>query len=255
MILTISVCIQARLGPQLEAEVDSLTEQLVAAMQGEEERCPGCGEEAAGTVVLAAGHRYHAACFCCGECRAELVGEFYQRQGGGALCGACREGGLPRCTGCGAVIDGESVGGVGSESRYHPACFSCSACHAPLSAQFLLGEEGRLLCPACGGEERPPCAECGIPVRERALTALGRTLHPACFTCARCSAGLEGRSFTEEAGEAVCLVCLAAASPGCCRCGQGLMPVDGSVDIVSVVTCNDQKYHQECYRCLVMNIH
>lgn len=119
------------------------------------------------------------------------------------------------CPGCRKPAGAGSV--VWEGAAWHPACVACHHCHAPLAGRSLAYRRGALYCPPCAVLLfARHCSACGttIPPGQSYLSLAGRTLHPACFTCAACGAGLAERGFTTESGSgrAVCPDCAVATT-------------------------------------------
>lgn len=81
------------------------------------------------------------------------------------------------------------------QDRYfHISCFKCRVCQSSLAQGGFFCKDGDYYCTR-DYQERfgTKCSHCGRFVEGEVVTALGKTYHSGCFTCARC------RSFTRPA--------------------------------------------------------
>ena len=133
---------------------------------------------------------------CC-ECGLRLTGVYYTREDGSVVCEQDWRAGLPSCPACSRPVEGNLV--KVSNSSYHPTCFTCCQCAAPLAGlPFHLAGPGRALhCAGCYARKHAAvCSACQRPVlpepgsnTAQRLRALGRDFHPDCFRCQVPAAG------------------------------------------------------------------
>ncbi|CAH2093390.1 unnamed protein product [Euphydryas editha] len=102
--------------------------------------------------VSALGQEWHKDCFRCSECDAQLTTWYFEKNGM-LFCQAdywARYG--DNCQQCGQVITGPVM--AAGEHRFHPECFSCDSCGAPLedTEPYALLERSELYCGACYAE-------------------------------------------------------------------------------------------------------
>ncbi|KAL1654189.1 hypothetical protein SLS61_003193 [Didymella pomorum] len=130
--------------------------RLVPTSKG---NCRGCSEPIVGKSVKDSSGRltgrYHRSCFVCRTCGDGFpTAEFYvydnapycehhYHELNGSLCNTCNRG-----------IEGQYLQ-TDSQEKFHPRCFTCSTCRAPLSADYYeVG--GRKLCERHGQQAAAP---------------------------------------------------------------------------------------------------
>uniref|UniRef100_A0A1I8GTS1 LIM zinc-binding domain-containing protein n=1 Tax=Macrostomum lignano TaxID=282301 RepID=A0A1I8GTS1_9PLAT len=116
---------------------------------------------------------------------------------------------------------------------FHPYCFLCYQCQAPLTqTSSFYHAAGRLLCEGCVNDALEMCDACRQPVTERILRALGKPYHPACFRCTQCRRKLDGQGFTVDVHNRV--LCLddfhRKYAPRCAACRQPITPARGQTE-------------------------
>lgn len=237
-----------------------------------------CGKVAE-SGITALGGLFHPECFVC-ECGASLVGAtfFPAPDGKSAMCGACKGKDAPKCAKCG---EGMSSWTEAMGKKYHPACFVCSKCGGDVSAGFmpsgddvmcracgsgggggeptcsgcntpLMGKfavkDGKPLCDACMTKASPPtgaCSVCSKPVTS-GIVVMGAAMHPECFGCGGCGTSMNGKSYAQVNGKAMCTNCAAkggASRGACCKCGKDFAPAD------SITQSLNKLWHPECFTC------
>jgi hypothetical protein len=100
----------------------------------------------------------------------------------------------------------------------------------------------------------PACANCGQPVLDKAIRALGKTYHPEHFTCSGCGTDLAGKKYKEDEGEPFCLSCkelakkrMAPESGICALCKQKIFG--------DFITLRGQRMHPHHFQCEEVRIH
>ena len=69
--------------------------------------------------------------------------------------------------------------------------------------------------------------------------------------CDKCGEGLEGKQFLMEGESCVCQTCYNThLAPVCARCSQPIVSSDPDQK-TTIITCNGQNYHLDCYTCTV----
>jgi len=142
------------------------------------------------TIIILLYFQAATAKVCC-ECGLRLTGVYYTREDGSVVCEQDWRAGLPSCPACSRPVEGNLV--KLSNSSYHPTCFTCCQCAAPLAGlPFHLAGPGRALhCAGCYARKHAAvCSACQRPVlpepgsnTAQRLRALGRDFHPDCFRC------------------------------------------------------------------------
>ncbi|KAM3172646.1 hypothetical protein ACTXT7_014110 [Hymenolepis weldensis] len=133
--------------------------------------------------------------------------------------------------------------------RLHEACFTCYNCRTKLNPQGYYHSLHRLLCPTCVRDgEVESCVNCGRPIGERIVRALGAPYHPGCFVCSVCHTHLDAKPFTVDVhGRPLCLEDFHKRyAPRCAVCSRPIAPEAGSQEARRVVAGNSN-YHLACY--------
>jgi len=244
----------------LEKELDRLTSRLVSAManrdslEEEEEAvfCAGCHQRLQEPGVQADQGRFHPSCLACHECSQPLSGDFWLVDGQ-RYCKQHRLVALPRCTSCGGPANpDEGVVEVGGK-LLHLACLICRLCLAPIEGKMFTEEGGTFLCEldfrALQQESLPKCDKCKLPLQGQVLSALGQTLHPACFLCCQCGKGL-GKSFLEAEGKPFCMDCYSKEKAE--KCNSCHLPIVPIAEEEQQIVRNEDglNYHSACYNCV-----
>jgi len=241
-------------------KVDDLIESFANIDQFEKsdiQKCKGCNlnigdnnnlnENDDDAYVEVGDDMYHSSCFICSHCKTRLLGEFYVIDEK-YFCQLHKQVALGKCHLCGDFLDGNSV--VVSGKSYHPTCFVCSECQAPLIGKFYTTDDQRWLCDNDWRLRQPRCSLCGLPILDRVLTALDKKYHPACFTCALCNVSLDGEQFVvdDKTQTVTCRQCyIRTKAPKCERCKSAIVSEPGKR--TTVITCNGKQYHHNCYTC------
>lgn len=172
------------------------------------DRCDGCGQPiTAGDFVTAGARRFHfPRCFTCAECGAQLGDTFVARESDGRpMCEKHRAEKV--CAGCNAPITGgEYLMALGKP--WHANHLVCEVCRKPLSGQQFFDAGGRPHCAGCyNARTGAICGGCGKAISGRAVSALGKAWHEACWACAMCRKPLQEQPFVEKNGKPYCATC------------------------------------------------
>eukprot|EP00092_Neocalanus_flemingeri_P089525 GFUD01113283.1.p1 GENE.GFUD01113283.1~~GFUD01113283.1.p1 ORF type:complete len:301 (+),score=100.14 GFUD01113283.1:195-1097(+) len=243
---------------KFEKKVDSLTDKLVNAFDPKSEVewkdveededlgvCHKCKLVIKSNAVLAGSSTFHPDCFTCTHCGDRLGSKFFSVDNAN-YCDKHKEVSLDRCTECGDCIREGAV--VVEGVSFHPHCFTCSGCGTVIGGKFYTTEGNKFLCEHDYQQTLDKCSHCRLPILDRMLTALDRKFHPVCFRCALCDAGLDGVPFMLSGDSINCRPCYTVykAAP-CARCGEGIVSTGSKK--TTLITCNGQSFHQECYTC------
>jgi len=207
--------------------------------------CTKCQLVIKDSAVLAGSSTYHPNCFNCTHCGKRLGTKFFCVEND-PYCEEHQEVSLPVCGECGDCIREGSV--LVSGASFHPHCFTCSHCGQVIMNKFYTTEENKFLCQLDYQATLTKCSHCCLPILERILTAVDKKFHPACFRCALCDAGLDGVPFILSGTSVNCKPCYTKykAAP-CARCGEGIVSTGSKK--TTLITCNGQSFHQQCYNC------
>jgi len=248
----------------LESKVDLLTEKLKQAFDPETDMtnfrwslsdeetkkigyCSGCNKEMGDKSVLVGDESYHEECFVCFHCGDRLKGKYYQIDGHN-YCENDRKEAVPSCHSCQLpLLSGSfTVNGL----KFHPDCFTCSVCGNVIMGKFITTEDGKYICEHDFKQSKEKCAECGLPMLEKVLTAMEKKFHPACFRCSQCEYGMDGKQFMVEDGAVFCPECYSKYKGlQCRRCSKNI--VTESSNNTTIITCQENNYHDTCYTCKV----
>ncbi|KAI9485565.1 MAG: hypothetical protein EXX96DRAFT_545624 [Benjaminiella poitrasii] len=149
--------------------------------------CHACHKAIEGSVVSAMNEIWHASCFRCYTCHKSLENEQYFEKDGNPYCGKdYRDLFSLRCDYCHEPIEQKSISVLGK--HYHEGHFCCTLCRKPFGdhSSFLLHDE-KPYCQedylkVCGKK----CSGCGEYILGEYVSALDRSWHKNCFTCADC---------------------------------------------------------------------
>lgn len=93
--------------------------------------------------------------------------------------------GKTQCQSCKKKCSGEVL--RVQDKYFHIACFKCRVCQTSLAQGGFFCKDGEYYCTR-DYQDRfgTKCSHCGRFVEGEVVTALGKTYHSSCFTCARC---------------------------------------------------------------------
>lgn len=146
------------------------------------------------------------------------------------------------------------------DKYFHTACFKCKACNSSLAQGGFFSKDGAYYCTADYQRNfGTKCASCGDYVEGEVVTALGKTYHQKCFTCARCRQPFpSGDKVTYNGKEVLCQKCVqipirdatpktspttTSPSPNeCAGCREDLK--EGQV-----LVALDKSWHIWCFKC------
>lgn len=151
------------------------------------------------------------------------------------------------CHTCKAII----VGNVAEDSKgliYHPACFKCNICSAPIVNAYTYDDKDRVTCDGCARQQlhltgEDVCVRCGKGISGEAIFVVGSLrYHKACFTCVGCGVNVEGAPFTTTDKGILCKPCnLKEKGFVCCACGH--LIEQGALKAL------DKIWHERCFEC------
>ncbi|XP_048745158.1 LIM and senescent cell antigen-like-containing domain protein 1 isoform X1 [Ostrea edulis] len=167
----------------------------------------GANEE----IVNSNGEMWHTQCFVCAQCFQPFPeGVFYEFEGRkycehdfhvlfAPCCGKCRE-----------FIVGRVIKAM--NNSWHPDCFLCEICVAPLADEGFVKNAGRALCRECNAKEKAKgmgkyvCHKCHSIIDSGHIKFRGEAYHPYHFNCSSCGSELNADA-REKSGELYCLRC------------------------------------------------
>jgi hypothetical protein len=162
-------------------------------------------------IVNSGGEVWHTECFVCAQCFQPFPeGVFYEFESRkycehdfnvlfAPSCGKCRE-----------FITGRVIKAM--NASWHPDCFRCEVCEAPLADAGFIKNAGRALCRECNAKEKAlgmgkyVCHKCHVIIDEGHIKYKGEAYHPYHFNCTTCGAELNVDA-REKGGELYCLRC------------------------------------------------
>jgi uncharacterized CHY-type Zn-finger protein len=110
------------------------------------------------------------------------------------------------CGGCSKSITAECTTALGKQ--WHPSCFVCAVCKAPLGGGSFFHDKGRPYCQQhFHAQQGSLCGTCQEPISGRCINAAGKRFHPEHFVCAFCRAELAQGTFKESGGKPYCAGC------------------------------------------------
>ncbi|KAI2809505.1 hypothetical protein BLOT_000654 [Blomia tropicalis] len=199
--------------------------------------CIACGQYIVGSLVTALDQMWHPECFTCVNCDTILKAHNYATEDGKQYCKDCHL----------------RLFGPPCSNRYnllnriwHPECFCCVECGKRLTPDNFIE---RLGSPYCKEDYHrlfsPKCCVCHLPIKDKAINALGKMWHPHCFKCTHCGIPLEERNFYEKNGLPYCEKdYLDLFHPKCAGCKK---PIADGRQMMAM----GKPWHPECFRCTV----
>uniref|UniRef100_V5GP13 Actin-binding LIM protein 1 n=2 Tax=Anoplophora glabripennis TaxID=217634 RepID=V5GP13_ANOGL len=144
------------------------------------------------------------------------------------------------------------------DKYFHTQCFKCKVCGNSLAQGGFFSKDGAYYCTADYQRNfGTKCAACQDYVEGEVVTALGKTYHQKCFTCARCRQPFpSGEKVTYTGKEVLCPKCVQIpirdATPKtspttnsvneCAGCREELKEGQALVAL-------DQQWHIWCFKC------
>ncbi|XP_035692895.1 LIM and senescent cell antigen-like-containing domain protein 1 isoform X3 [Branchiostoma floridae] len=197
-------------------------------------------------MVNSNGELYHEKCFVCAQCFQPFPdGLFYEFEGRKYCEHDFHMLYAPCCGQCGEFVIGRVIKAM--NNNWHPDCFTCHTCHAPLADTGFVKNAGRALCRPCNARERASglgkyiCQKCHQMIEDKHLIFKSEPYHPYHFNCHHC-----GKELTEVArelrGELYCLPC--HDKMGIPICGACRRPIE-----TRVVNALGKQWHVEHFVC------
>ncbi|XP_031424579.1 actin-binding LIM protein 3 isoform X3 [Clupea harengus] len=157
-----------------------------------------------------------------------------------------RHGSAPiRCERCGEVCRGEVV--RVQSSHFHLSCFTCYVCSCDLSGSGFFRKRGAYLCAADYQRlHGTRCGRCGHYILGDVVSAIGRSYHPTCFSCTRCSKPFPvGGCVTFVGQESVCQDCICSHCHSICAgCGEQIGAGQSQLAL-------EHQWHVRCFCCQI----
>eukprot|EP01095_Lingulamoeba_sp_RSL-Kostka_P000667 TRINITY_DN10943_c0_g1_i1.p1 TRINITY_DN10943_c0_g1~~TRINITY_DN10943_c0_g1_i1.p1 ORF type:complete len:415 (+),score=80.79 TRINITY_DN10943_c0_g1_i1:60-1304(+) len=155
------------------------------------------------------------------------------------------------CGSCRGPITEECVSAF--DKYYHFRCFKCFSCNTSIQGIACIEKQGKPYCMDCGTDK---CKNCGNPITEGGLQALGDSYHEDCFVCNSCNNQITDGKFSNENGYPVCVKCLNMINKKkinrkaknsnqtkCYNCRR-VLPSNNTMLIAL-----NKAYHRECFKC------
>jgi len=144
------------------------------------------------------------------------------------------------CASCKSAIDGEAS--VVGSAHYHPKCFTCADCKAPLGTEkyYIIG--GKNYCSKDRYKFLDNCTKCEKIIENETIRPKesGKPYHADCFCCTKCGVSLQGKYFNVS-GDMLCEDCFSDSRETCSRCGRAIME--------ATLKALGQVYHPNCFVC------
>ncbi|XP_027202989.2 uncharacterized protein LOC113796898 isoform X2 [Dermatophagoides pteronyssinus] len=207
--------------------------------------CGACGQYIVGSLVTALDQMWHPECFTCTNCDTILKPHKYVVEDDKPYCKDChlRLFGPP-CNVCKKPTQSNRYNLL--NRIWHPECFCCVECGKRLTPDNFVE---RLGSPYCMEDYHrlfsPKCCVCHLPIKDKAINALGKMWHPQCFKCTHCGIPLEERNFYEKNGLPYCEKdYMDLFHPKCYGCKK---PITDGRQMIAM----GHPWHPECFRCTV----
>ncbi|XP_054288592.1 actin-binding LIM protein 3 isoform X4 [Macrosteles quadrilineatus] len=145
------------------------------------------------------------------------------------------------------------------DKYFHIACFKCTVCKNSLAQGGFFFKDGVYYCTSDYQKQfGTKCANCGQYVEGEVVSALGKTYHQKCFTCARCRQVFPGGERVTYTGkEVLCTKCIhipvketqslqssptSATGTECAGCKEELKEGQALIAL-------DRQWHIWCFKC------
>lgn len=148
------------------------------------------------------------------------------------------------CASCGKSIVGQVVIALGK--MWHPEHYVCCHCGEEIGHRNFFERGGKAYCENDYHDLfSPRCAYCNGPIRDRCITALGKTFHADHFVCSECGRPLnDGEGFHEKDGRALCKNDFYQMyAPKCQGCKKSITS--------KFITALGTHWHPDCFICQV----
>uniref|UniRef100_A0A0K0DWE8 LIM zinc-binding domain-containing protein n=1 Tax=Strongyloides stercoralis TaxID=6248 RepID=A0A0K0DWE8_STRER len=107
------------------------------------------------------------------------------------------------CAGCDKPIIGQVVIALGK--MWHPEHYVCCHCGEELGHRIFFERAGKAYCEHDYHELfSPRCAACQGPIKDRCVTAMGKTFHTEHFVCVECKGDFGAEGYHEKDGLPYC---------------------------------------------------
>uniref|UniRef100_A0A915CD47 LIM zinc-binding domain-containing protein n=1 Tax=Parascaris univalens TaxID=6257 RepID=A0A915CD47_PARUN len=145
------------------------------------------------------------------------------------------------CASCGKPIVGQVVIALGK--MWHPEHYVCCQCGEELGHRNFFERGGKAYCENDYHDIfSPRCAYCNGPIKDRCVTALGKTFHAEHFVCAECGREFGDEGFHEKDGRAYCKSdFFRMFAPRCNGCKNPIK--------MNFITALGTHWHPECFVC------
>ncbi|VDK82809.1 unnamed protein product [Litomosoides sigmodontis] len=145
------------------------------------------------------------------------------------------------CASCGKPIVGQVVIALGK--MWHPEHYVCCQCGEELGHRNFFERSGKAYCEDDYHDMfSPRCAYCNGPIKDRCVTALGKTFHAEHFVCAECGRQFEEEGFHEKNGQPYCKAdFFRMFAPKCSGCKNPIK--------MHFITALGTHWHPECFIC------
>lgn len=149
------------------------------------------------------------------------------------------------CPQCGEAVIGPVVIALGR--MWHPEHFCCAQCGDPIGHRNFFERQGKAYCENDFHDMfSPRCHYCNGSIKERCVTALGKTFHVDHFVCAECGRPFVDGGFHERSNSAYCRDCFYRQhAPKCQGCKQ---PITNKF-----INALNTQWHPECFCCQADN--
>ncbi|VDN04746.1 unnamed protein product [Thelazia callipaeda] len=145
------------------------------------------------------------------------------------------------CASCDKPIIGQVVIALGK--MWHPEHYVCCQCGEELGHRNFFERGGKAYCENDYHDMfSPRCAYCNGPIKDRCVTALGKTFHAEHFVCAECGRQFGDEGFHEKDGQPYCKVdFFRMFAPKCNGCKEPIK--------MHFITALGTHWHPECFVC------
>ncbi|CAF4108003.1 unnamed protein product [Rotaria sordida] len=216
-------------------------------------KCTSSIDQSHQSIIRFNNRLYHNNCFTCGICHKNLNNSTNTKiavDNNEPVCAQCKLANARMCYVCQKPIltDGSITFDT---NTYHDDCFRCCQCQKLLIDETKLAKHNsKPCCITCYDKQfAPQCSQCLKPISTgKIVTCDTKKYHSDCFRCGQCNKSLvDEKDLYEYNSKPCCFQCYEQqVAPQCVECHK-------PISIGKVLGWNENKYHEDCFRCYQCN--
>ncbi|XP_077299025.1 transforming growth factor beta-1-induced transcript 1 protein-like [Arctopsyche grandis] len=145
------------------------------------------------------------------------------------------------CNVCFKEIEGRVVTAL--DKKWHPEHFTCADCKKPIENSTFHQKDGKIYCETDFlNNHTDKCNDCGKPIKDRIIKAMGVCWHEEHFVCKKCKKPFGDLPFTPHEGKPYCKKCHTELFAP--KCGGCKKPIENN----TIIALNNN-WHRDCFKC------